>query len=387
MLPNGRGVLFYTVGADLENTLAVYDFESGQRTNLLPGTTPHFTASGHLTFWRQGSLWAVPFDADRLEVTGDPLVVVQGVATFGVLSTAAYTLADNGTLAYLSGNSSVDRSLVWVDRLGRSAPLVDEKADYLHPRLSPDETRVAVSIQGDIWICEDGRACRPLTSNGGTYPVWTPDGARVAFQSFRDGSRDLYWRAADGSDEVERLLSREGFQFPMSWSPDGEVLAFTEGVPAQDILLLRPGGEPEEYLATESLEATPTFSPDGRWIAYRSDDAGQMRLYVRPYPGPGGAQLVSLQGGEEPAWARDSRELFFRDGDRMMAVEVGDGETFSSGTPKFLFEGYALGTTRNYDVTDDGQRFVMVMSESATESELRVVLNFDEELRRLFPDQ
>ena len=304
-LPNGRAVLFHTwTGDPATMQVSVYDFETDQQTNLFLGTTAQFATSGHLVFWRDGSLWAVPFDPDSLEVGGDPVVVVEGVASLALPNLAAYTLAGNGTLAFLPGGG-VARTLVWVNRQGQPTPFIDETAAYLYPRLSPDETRVAVQIDGDIWICESGRACSPFTTNGGLYPVWTPDGTHVAFQSSRDGDPDLYWKAADGSGDAERLLEREKDQFPISWSPDGQVLAFTEGSGAvpEDIFLLPLDGEPEEFLATPFQEATPTFSPDGRWIAYRSNDSGQMRLYVRPYPGLGGAELVSLQGGEAPAWA------------------------------------------------------------------------------------
>ena len=379
-LPNGRAVLFHTYTGDPATMqVAVYNFETDQKTNLFLGTTPQFATSGHLVFWRDGSLWAVAFDLDSLEVSGNPVVVLEGVASISMANLASYSLASNGTLAYLPGGGAA-QTLVWVNRQGQSTAFIDETAVYRYPRLSPDETRVAVVIDGNIWICESGRACRPFTTGGADFPVWTPDGARIVFQSFRGGDPDLYWKPVDGSGEAELLLAREGTQTPISWHPDGQVLAFSEGS-LRDILLLPLDGEPEEYLVTAFDEASPTFSPDGRWIAYRSNDAGQMRLYVRPYPGPGEPQLVSLEGGEEPAWARDGRELFFRDSDRMMAVEVGD----RTGIPQFLFEGYATGNPRNYDVTRDGERFLMVMIQGSTEEEIHVVLNWTEELTRLVP--
>jgi serine/threonine-protein kinase len=377
-LPSGRAVLFTTWNG-AEGQVAVHDVETAIRTNLFTGTTPRYATSGHLIFWRDSSLWAVPFDADRLEVLGDPQVVVEGVASYTQADVGAYSVSTDGTLAYLPGSDG--RTLVWVDRQGQPTPFVDETADYLYPRLSPDETTAAVQIEGNIWICESGRACRPFTTNGGLFPVWTPDGTHIAFQSSRDGDPALYWKEVDGSGEAERLLAREGLQFPMSWSSDGQVLAFSDGSGGPDDIFLLPlDGEPEEYLATASREATPTFSRDGRWIAYRSDDAGQFRLYVRPYPGPGGEELVSLEAGAEPAWG--GRELFFRDGARMMAVEVEDGETF--GIPRLLFDGYENIDGRNYDVTSDGERFLMVMRQASAE-EIHVVQNWFEELKERVP--
>ena len=395
-LPGGDAVLFTVVrGGNVgsENMeIWVLDLNSNERTLLIPdGSNPHYVATGHVVYGVGGTLRAAPFDLDGLAITGEPIPVLEGVVTFPT-GAAHFSVGLDGSLAYVAGGAGTPRSLVWVDREGQPTPFVAESADYMLPQLSPtDETRAAVQISGDIWICESGRACRPFTTNGGSYPVWTPDGAHVAFSSYREGDLDLYWKPADGSGGAERLLEREGGQWPTSWSPDGKLLAFTDGpgVVGEDIFLLPVGGEPEKFLATPARERTPRFSPNGRWLAYRSDQARQDRLYVRPYPGPGGEELVSLEGGEEPAWARDGGELFFRDGSRMMAVEVGDGETFSPGVPRLLFEGYEKrGGTTNYDVTRDGQRFLMIMSpedESETGPEIHVVLNWTEELTRLVP--
>ena len=390
LLPGGEWVLFSVVPG---GQVAIESLRTGERQVLVEnGEGAMYVPTGHLVYVRDGSLLAQPFDVEQRVVTPGPVSLVEGVRIDSL--SAHFAHSDNGSLAYVPGGSGA-RTLVWVDRQGQPTPFIRETADYWYPRLSPDETRVVVTIGGDlgdIWICESGRACSPFTTDGSSYPVWTPDGTHIAFNSSREGDPDLYWKVADGSGEAERLLMRDGAQVPISWSPDGQVLAFSEDarVPGRgrDILLLPLGGEPEEYVATASNEQTPTFSPDGRWIAYHSDDSGQRRLYVRPYPGPGGAELVSLEGGEEPAWARDGRELFFRDGNRMMAIEVGDSEMFDPGLPRLLFEGYDVRVTRNYDVTRDGQRFLMVMSQedqSTAGAEIRIVQNWFEELTERVP--
>ena len=301
-------------------------------------------------FGRADTLWAVPFDVDRLELTGEPVPVLEGVSSGG--GAQRFGVAGDGSVVYISGQpGGTLRSLVWVDREGTAAPLIEELADYRYPRLSPDDTRVAVNIgggAGDIWTCEIGRpACSRLTFEGGNLPIWTPDGTRITF-SAPAGDEDLYWIAADGSGEAELLLERERRQFPTSWSPDGQVLAFSETSVlgrGLDTLFLPRDGEPEDLIVTSFDERSARFSPDGRWLAYYSTESGPRQVYGRPYPGPGGRQLVSIEGGDQPVWSRDGRELFFRNGDRLMVVDVEAGSTFSVGTPHVLFEGFNTVTT------------------------------------------
>ena len=396
VVPDGRAVLFTAWSGSAEaSRIRVASLETGEVTDIAPGGSyPRYASSGHVVYAVGGTLRAVGFDVDRLEVTRNPVPVLENVDTKST-GAASYDVSESGSIAYVAaGSGAVDRNLMWVDQQGLSTLLVEAPADYAFPRLSPDGTQVAVSIggdNGDIWLCSvERRACSRLTVEGGNYPVWTPDGTRVTFNSDRAGDLDLYWKPADGSGEAEPLLVRERNQYPISWSPDGRVLAFSEisaigsGL---DNMLLPLGGEPEQFVATLFDERSPTFSPNGRWIAYRSNESGTMQLYVRPYPGPGGRYPVSLEGGEEPIWSRDGRQLYFREGDRLMVTDVGSGSEFSVGEPRFaLVEGYDVQTTgtQNYDIDLDGQRFVMIRAvgdESGLPAiPIYVTLNWDREL-------
>ena len=236
-LPNGRAVLF-TIWSGVRNAsqVAVYDLDSGQRRPLLAGTSPRFAASWHLVFWREGSLWAAPFDPDALELRDDPIPLVEGVQASGS-GFAGYGVGANGTLMYLPAGGVSGQSLVWVDRDGNEEPLPAPPRNYRGVRLSPDGRRVVTRVFGsensdqDVFIYDLAHLARDIltrfTFAPGTdaFPMWTPDGSRVVFTSDRDGQFNLYSKAADGTGDVERLTtSPVDIQSPASWSPDGEML-------------------------------------------------------------------------------------------------------------------------------------------------------------------
>ncbi len=343
----------------------------------------------------------VPFDLAALEETGDSVPVVQGVRQSPVGS-VDYAISDNGTLVYVPSTSTggFNRTLVWVDREGLATPLIEDRQAYRRPRLSPDGQRVAVEVRSvgnsDIWIYDIGRGTRMrLTVEGhNESPVWTPDGTRVTFSSNRDGQPDLYWKPADGSGQAELLLNlnSQNSLVPSSWSPDGESLAFYDVTGARDIWALPREGDALPFVATAFNERSPMFSPDGRWLAYVSNESGRDEVYVQPYPGPGGKWPISTEGGTEPRWSADGHELFYRLGDKMMVVGVQIEPTFSSGRPQLVFEvPYVLGTSvANYDISPDGQRFLMIKAaeeEEGQQAQIHVVLNWFEELKRLVPTE
>jgi Tol biopolymer transport system component len=221
------------------------------------------------------------------------------------------------------------------------------------------------------------------------------------FQSNKEGVLNLFWQMADGSGSLERLTTSDNTQTANSWSPDGQLLAFHEIDPAlqRDIWVLRMGDtspssgqvrKAQPFLRTRFDEAGPRFSPDGRWLAYISNESGRYEIYVQPFPGPGGKWQISSDGGTEPLWNRNGRELFYRSGDKMMAVDIATLPSFAAGTPRMLFEGQyvpAPGASPNYDVSPDGQRFLMLkpIEQAAGPTQINVVLNWFEELKRRVP--
>jgi Tol biopolymer transport system component len=225
-------------------------------------------------------------------------------------------------------------------------------------------------------------------------PSWTPDGKRIAFVSNMKGPQNIFWQLADGSGGLERLTNSENGNYPALWSRDGQLLAFVEVNPTTgyDIWVLRISDhKAEPFLRTPSNEVQPRFSPDGRWIAYASNESGRYETYVQPYPGPGGKWQISTDGGAEPVWNPTGRELFYRSGDKMMAVDIVTQPGFSAGKPRMLFEGsyeVSAASTPSYDVSTDGQRFLMlkpVEQTQAAPTQINVVLNWFEELKQKVP--
>ena len=403
VLPGGRAVLFGG-GSAATNSIAVQSLETGERRVVLEGgaSYAHYVPSGHLVYVQAGTLMAMAFDLEQLEVTGDPIPILEGVMQArGPNGLAHLTFSDNGTVVYVPAGTVLQegRTLVWVDRKGEEEPLAAPPSDYRDARLSPDGQRVVVSIrsggQQDIWVFYDIRrdTLTRLTFEGGNMPLWTPDGRRITYQASRSGPRDLFWKPADGTGAEEPLLVRELPNTPQSWLPDGKVLAFTEVHPSTNgdiwMLPLEGEGQPGPFLQTPFSETGPVFSPDGNWLAYRSNESGRQEIYVQPFPGPGGKWQISTDGGEEAMWAHSGRELFYRNGDKMMAVDITTEPTFTHGTPQLLFEGQysSYGPRAVYDVTSDGQRFLMIKEseEESTTTQLNVVLNWFEELNSLVP--
>ena len=271
-------------------------------------------------------------------------------------------------------------------------PLAAPPSIYINPRLSPDGQRVAFDTGGAVWLYDIGRDnTTRFTFQGGIFPLWTPDGERITFQSNRlGGTPKLFWKPADGTGTAEQLSEGEFPHTAHSWSPDGKVLAFSERSPAfnSDIFMLPLEGERKSqlFLRTPSNETGPVFAPDGRWLAYRSNESGRQEIYVQPFPATGAKYLISTEGGEEAVWAR-SGEIFYRNGDKMMAVEITTEPTFTAGKPQLLFEGEYLlyGPRAVYDVTPDGQKFLMIKLGEQGVTELNVIQNWFEELKRLVP--
>jgi serine/threonine protein kinase/Tol biopolymer transport system component len=399
VLPGGKAVLFVG-GSSALPMVSVQSMKLGERRDLIQGATyPRYALSGHLVYARGGSLMAAPFDLKRLEVTGAAVPVVDGVLESRTQA-AQYSLSNTGLLVYVSGGlRGAQRRLVWVDRNGAEKPLAAPANAYESPRLSPDGERLAVTTDGQIWLYDLSRETLTrftFEGNINSRPVWTPDGKRITFYSNKEGRLNIFWQLADGSGGLERLTTSENINIPGSWSPDGQILAFHDADPTtgNDIWMLRLSDrKAQPFLRTPFNEGNPRFSSDGRWIAYTSDESGRNEVYVQPYPGPGGKWQVSKDGGTEPVWNRNGRELFYRSGNKMMAVEITTQPNFALSNPRMLFEGlYALAPVpvSNYDVSPDGQRFLMLKpteqeQAQAAPTQINVVMNWFEELKQKVP--
>jgi eukaryotic-like serine/threonine-protein kinase len=391
-LPGGKAVVF-----EGGQGIVAQPMGTSERRNLTQGgVSPRYLSSGYLIYAQGGTLMAVPFDPQRLEVNGAPVPVVQDVMQESNPTPAQYSVSATGSLVYVPGSAQATQSkLVWVSRNGAEQPLPAPARDYQSPRISPDGRRVALASGDQIWLYDLARdTLTRLTFegdlNGG--PVWTPDGKRIAFSSDRGGALNLFWQMADGSGGLERLTTSEHIQAPSSWSPNGPLLSFIEFDPRPSVWVLPLSDHKEQpFLQTAANLGMPQFSPNGRWMAYVSNESGRNEIYVQPYPGPGGKWQISTDGGSEPVWNRNGRELFYRSRDKMMAVEITTEPSFSAGKPRALFEGQYVSDTSvpfaEFDVSSDGQRFLMLkpVTPEQAPTQINVVLNWTEELKRLVP--
>jgi serine/threonine protein kinase len=407
-LPGGNAILFTITsqtGGDDSAQVAVLDLQRHAQKILIPNAShAQYVASGHLVFIAAGALWAVPFDLARLDVHGTPVRVLPRLVTT-VNGSGQFAVATDGTLVYadpLSATSAAS-TLVWVDRTGRETPMSAPARAYLEARLSPDGTRIAVTIADqdqDIWVWDIDRATLTrVTSDpaNDAAPVWTPDGQRLIFASQRAGGIwNLWWQTADGADSAERLTTSANSQGPTSLSANGPEVVFFQNTPTRQFDISRlvlPGMQESPLLETSFSELNGNISLDGRWLAYQSNRSGSSEIYVRPFPNTSAGQwAVSTTGGRMPAWSRNQLYFFQADGALMEVQFDGQSSRWSAGPPKKLldalyFSGGNTQVARTYDVVPDGQRLVMIkpsrIDASATASGLIVVEHWDEELKML----
>ncbi len=353
--------------------------------------------SGHLVYVHEGTLFATLFDLDKLEVVGQPIPILNEIHADRA-GGAKFAFSREGALVYQKRGRSNDMILKWVRRDGEATHLEQDPANYRDLFLSPDGKRLALTKASatsgwDVWVFDLERDVRVrLTADPGFdgFPVWTPDGQYIAFSSSRDGPSNLYRKRADGTGEVERLTESPNGQTPSSLSPDGQI-AFTESTSdtSQDIWTVWLDGDgPEIFLQTPFAESQASFSPDGRFIAYQSNDSGQTQVYVMSFPEKGSRWQVSTSGGAGPVWSRAAQELFYStDNKIMMAPYTVEDDSFRSGTPRELASGVLLPGGSNFDVTPNGERFVILaQAEEETEApQLVLVQNWFQELERLVP--
>jgi eukaryotic-like serine/threonine-protein kinase len=390
---DGKALMFSSSGQ-----VYLQSLETERRQIIGAGVGVGFLPTGHAIYVQAGTAFALPL-GPALERTGPPVVVLQGVEQ-NSLGASHFSFSRTGTMAYVpAGTEGRSATLVWADRAGAEQPTGISGAAFAVPRLAPDGRRLAVvhgriiagGGGGDVWVHDLTRdTSSRVTVDGGSYPVWTPGGRQLVFT--KGGPDDIYVKSFDGSGVDERFLGGiSGGSRPFSLSPDGRFLAFVSVSPttANDIMVIdrQDKTEARPFLKTQFGEGAPMFSPDGRWIAYASNKSGRNEIYMRPFPGPGEEWTISTEGGIEPVWARNTSELFYRQGDAMMSVEVNTSPTLVVGKPRRVFEGhYATSGAlfANYDVTPDGKRFLMVKgSVQEAPVQINLVLNWLEEVKRL----
>ena len=393
----GARVLVFTFGLVIEPTMMVQNVETGQRELLGRGVAPFYSPSGHLVYQsaaQTNDLWALPFSLDTLRATGEAFPISE--------NSRVPTVAADGTLVYLDSSGSEQRQLVWLDRGGEKTGEIGEAQEGIgDPVLSPDGRLVAVTVGGgpnqDVWVYDIARAVRNRVSTSPERdwrPVWSPAGDEVAFTSNRAGNNDIFLRQADGSVEEKVLAATPHDEFLSDWSRDGKYLLYFAIDPETGPHLWYlernedgSGWKSHPFLQTP-FNQVPRFSTDGRYVAYVSGESGQMEVYVQPFPEGGRKVTVSRNGGTKVRWSRDGKELFYVEGETLVAVSVSSGSSFSVGSATRLFEHPGLRPGFNYapyDISADGQRFILAElvgeGADAPEPSIRVVQNWFAEFR------
>ena len=404
-LPGGKTVLFTATPSndnyDDADIVALSLETSEQKVVLHGGTFARYVPTGHIVFARSGTLMAVPFDAKKLEVTGSPVPILEGIMGVSAMGSVQYGFSQNGTFLYLSGGAGGEEYLpVWVDRTAKAEPISQLGRAYIRLRISPDGGRIAAWILADsnhdIWILEIERDMLTRLTFDDAFdrnPVWSPDGRWIYFASDREGGvLNLFRKRADGTGDVERLTTSKNAQRSWSISPDGKMLAFEEQRPEtdQDIMILSLDGEAEAsvFISTPFVEMMPAISPDGKWIAYVSDESGEFGVYVRPFPNGGSRVKVSAGRGFLPKWSPDGSEIVYRLLNQFFTVSVSsEGASFRAKSAQLLFDLKGAAYRFWYDISSDGQRLLLARSGEEQEDyrEPTVVVNWFDELRAKVP--
>ena len=402
-LPDGRHFLYHASaagGGGRDEGLYFASVDGNDNRLIVPGTYNADYARGRLLFLRDGVLTAQRFDPSRGRLAGEPVPIVENVASGFDILRSGFSASDNGVLVYLSEEPLPSRG-EWLDRRGeRVAPFGEEQDFYQSVRISPDGARIALGLgigtedlearEAGIWLDDSaGRGKTRLTfGTGGSWvPVWSPDGSQIAYTAYRKEAYGIYAKPSNGVGDERLLMKVEDQIFAEDWAPDGRVIALTiwnsKKSTYHDIWMLPAvgGADPYAFLASSSSEAGARFSPDGRWLAYESNESGRFEVYVQAFPGPRGKWQVSTRGGETPRWRRDGRELFFVGAhDRVMTVAVQPGPVWRASTPRSLpIETSRVGYLEwlLWDVAPDGRRFLVFSPAGQTRLlPIRVVTNW-----------
>lgn len=389
-LPDGRRFLYLARSTNPSNSgiyVASLDSDSGTRV-ISAESRMAYAPPGYLLFARDGALLAQPFDPSVLRVDGEPIQILDDVLYNRDDSYAWFSISAEGDMAYQTSAAVRRSALVWFDRSGKTLESRATVQDAEEPSLSPDGKRLAVSRwmgpSKDIWLIDLAQGGSRMTSHPSVdlMPIWSPDGDSIIFASNRDGPSDLYRMAASGTDKADPVVRSSTVKHPSDWSSTADVVVYDSNDPqtSWDIWTLRlRDGASTPFLQTEFAEGFGRLSPDGRWMAYVSNESGTNEVFLRAFPLSNGKSKVSTEGGTQPRWRRDGKELFYLAPDgKLMSVAVRTGSKLRLGIPERLFESRA---SRNgewsYDVTADGQRFVFsVPVGDEVPAPIMVVLNW-----------
>ncbi|HEY5610983.1 MAG TPA: hypothetical protein VIL97_07240, partial [Thermoanaerobaculia bacterium] len=403
-LPGGRTILLSVLNslkeADLK--IAVLSLDTGRIHVLLTGGSyPRYESrSGNLIYSRLGTLYAVPLNLRKLETEGEPRAVLDDVSYFGGNYNTKFAVSHSGAVVYISGAPRIRQGeLVSIDRQGTITSFSEKLRGYSAPVPSPDGRRLASIVWGstiedtDLWIRDDRHdSWTRLTRDGHSSDtlVWSPDGQWLVYTSHITGHPKLFRVRSDGSGQPEQLTTGTDWDFAGSFSPDGKLIAFSrQGAAAigtePDLFTIPVEGDraPQPILATPDFEVLPAFSPDARWFAYMSNASGRNEIHVRPYPGPGAAVKVSTEGGRNPRWNTNGKELFYvaGGGHEVWVASVTTARDFSAGAPRLLFKVESVDCC---SISADGQQFfgVRYPKEDEQEHHLVYIPNFSEELKQ-----
>lgn len=399
LLPDGQTILYVVIKKEgyEESLIVAQDLVTGERKTLAKGgTNIAYVPTGHLVCNREGTLLVAPFHQKQLRV-GNWIPVVDDIRAGGSIA-GEFSFSMEGTLAYVHGLTWTETYLIWIDNLGRELPLIEKRNRYGKTKISPDSRRLALSIWDkeisayNIWIYDlQSGVFEQITFEGNNYDfAWSPDGQRLAFVNNSEGSSRINLIYLEDERKTETLWNSDYYLFNISWSPDGNWLVFDSrgSETKRDIWKFSfKDNEAAPYLNTISNEGSPTFSADGKWIAYASDEQGSFQIYARPFFGEGDKRKISLEGGFDPKWAVSGNKLFYQSKNKIMAVSVATMPRFQIlGRPETVYDKVRIW---NYDIHPRDNRLLLV-KESGEYTDLlqiRVVLNWFEELKRHFEDE
>ena len=391
-LPDGRHFLYWARDANGASEIDIGSLDSPEGKPLVRATSNAvYSPPGYLLFIRDGSLLAQAFDAKKMQITGEPVIVAKEVRYFPLVAKGVFSVSENGVLAYQVGVAAANSQLLWFDRAGKRLGSSGAPGNYGDPRISPDGKRIAMAVADpqtgnpDIWIYDRARSLTTRFTFGAAWniiPIWSPDASSVLFCSNRAGLFNLYVKASSGMGGERVLLDSNQHKWPDDWSADGRFVAYNISNPKgkKEIWILPLFGDkvPFPFEQSEFSEFDAAFSPDGGWLSYVSEESGGREVYVQSFPARGEKLQISTAGGVTPKWRADGKELFYQALDnQLMAVKLEPGARLKAIAPTALFKMSPSSINKIYDVSADGQSFLVnAVAREEKPSPITVVLNW-----------